>query len=165
MADLLETFPEARFNIDCKSDEALPALVDLLQDQEAIDRVCIGSFSHSRLRTLRQRGGPELLTCLSPREVASVRLTRRLGGAAPRIAQVPLRTGGSMRATRVTIVNERFVNDAHRLGLPVHVWTINDATEMQRLLDLGVDGIMTGHPEMLRDVLMERGEWMATPPG
>ena len=165
MAELLEMFPEARFNIDCKSDEALPVLLDLLQEREAIDRVCVGSFSHKRLRTLRQQAGPDLLTCLSPREVASVRLARRLGGAAPRIAQVPPQAGGSIKGTRVTIVSERFVNDAHRLGLPVHVWTINDPTEMRRLLDLGVDGIMTDNPEMLRDVLMERGEWKATPPG
>jgi glycerophosphoryl diester phosphodiesterase len=163
MADLLETFPSTRFNIDCKSDEAIPVLLDLLRERKAVDRVCVGSFSHKRLRTLRQRGGTNLLTCLSPREVASVRLTRRLAGAAPRIAQVPLQAGGSTKGTRVTIVNERFVNDAHRLGIPVHVWTINDPPEMRRLLDLGVDGIMTDQPEVLRDVLMERGEWKAMP--
>ena len=165
MADLLEEFPEVRFNIDCKSDQAIPVLIDLLQEHEAINRVCIGSFRHKRLRTLRQRIGPELLTCLSPREVASLRLAKRLRGVAPRIAQVPVQAGGSLNRGRITIVNERFVHDAHRLGVPVHVWTINDASEVERLLDLGVDGIMTDYPEMLRDVLIERGQWEAASPG
>jgi len=165
MADLLEAFPEVRFNIDCKSDEALPALLRLLHDSEATDRVCIGSFSHKRLRKLRQRGGEDLLTCLSPREVASLRLARRLGGVSPRVAQVPVQAGGSLNRARITIVNERLIYDAHQHGIPVHVWTINDADEMKRLLDLGVDGIMTDDPELLRSVLIERGQWVAPSPG
>ena len=165
MADLLEAFPEVRFNIDCKSDEAVPALLDLLQDRDAIERVCIGSFSHKRLCTLRQRVGTELLTCLSPREVASLRLAGRLGGVSPRVAQVPVQAGGSLNRARITIVNERFIRHAHRRDIPVHVWTINDADQMRRLLDLGVDGIMTDDPELLRSVLIERGEWVAASPG
>jgi len=164
MTDLLSRFPGARFNIDCKSDEALAPLIDLLHEHEALDRVCIGSFSHKRLRTMREKAGPDLLTCMSPREVGSLRLTRRLRGTAPRIAQVPIHAGGPSSRTQVTIVNERFVNDANRLGIPVHVWTINDASEMNRLLDLGVDGIMTDRPELLRDVLLARGAWEAASP-
>jgi glycerophosphoryl diester phosphodiesterase len=67
--------------------------------------------------------------------------------------QVPLRTRG------ITIVDERFVRAAHCRGLPVHVWTIDDPAEMNRLLDLGVDGIMTDQPEVLRTVLQSRGSW------
>ena len=59
----------------------------------------------------------------------------------------------------VLIVDRRFVDGAHRAGLPVQVWTIDDATEMERLLDLGVDGIMTDRPTVLKDVLMRRGQW------
>ena len=59
----------------------------------------------------------------------------------------------------ITIVNRRFVALAHDLGLPVHVWTINDADEMNALLDLGVDGIMTDSPSVLKDVLVQRGQW------
>ena len=57
------------------------------------------------------------------------------------------------------MVNERFVRNAHRRGLPVHVWTIDEPDEMHRLLDLGVDGIMTDRPDTLREVLIERGQW------
>ena len=61
------------------------------------------------------------------------------------------------------MVNERFIRNAHRRGVPVHVWTIDDPDEMHRLLDLGVDGIMTDRPEILRDVLVERGDGTAHP--
>ena len=52
-----------------------------------------------------------------------------------------------------------FVGAAHARGAKVHVWTIDEPDEMHRLLDLGVDGIMTDRPSVLRDVLVERGEW------
>ena len=57
------------------------------------------------------------------------------------------------------IVTPRFIATAHAAGLEVHVWTIDDPGEMRRLLTLGVDGIMTDRPDLLRDVLRERGDW------
>ena len=57
-----------------------------------------------------------------------------------------------------------FVERAHRAGLPVLVWTIDDPTEMERLLDLGVDGLMTDRPSVLKAVLAARGEWPTAPP-
>jgi glycerophosphoryl diester phosphodiesterase len=159
MRELLEAFPDARFNIDCKSDRAVDALVHLVEDHDAIDRVCIGAFGHRRLGRIRARLGPGLLTALSPQEVAALRIGRRLPGAGPRVAQVPVRAG------RVEVVTERFVADAHRLGVAVHVWTIDDPAEMHRLLDRGVDGIMTDRPEVLRSVLESRGAWVGSAPG
>ncbi len=159
MSELLERFPEVRFNIDCKSDAAAGPLAALLRLHEAIDRVCLGSFSHARLTKLRTLLGPELLSCMSPQEVATLRLVGRVTGSADRVAQVPVRYGAATGPKGITIVTERFVRNAHRRGVPVHVWTIDDADEMHRLLDLGVDGIMTDRPEILRDVLVEREQW------
>jgi glycerophosphoryl diester phosphodiesterase len=68
-------------------------------------------------------------------------------------AQVPVRRGP------VPVVDRRFVAAAHRRGLQVHVWTVDDRAEMERLLDLGVDGLMTDRPSVLKDVLTARGLW------
>jgi glycerophosphoryl diester phosphodiesterase len=159
MSDLFARFPDARFNIDCKSDAGAPALVRLIRELDAIDRVCIGSFSHARLTKLRALLGPGLLTCMSPQEVAVLRLTGRLTGSAQRVAQVPARAGRKSGPWSVPVVTRRFVDSAHRRGSQVHVWTIDDPDEMHRLLDLGVDGIMTDRPETLRSVLEQRGQW------
>lgn len=177
LSELFDRFPQARFNIDCKADVAVDALADFVRGREALDRVCLGSFSRTRLRRLRSALGPRLLTCLSPLETASLRVFGRVAGSALRAAQVPARyhlvkppaddadegSGARPRRSReslgVTVVTERFVRAAHRRGIPVHVWTIDDRDEMERLLDLGVDGIMTDHPEVLRAVLEQRGEW------
>jgi glycerophosphoryl diester phosphodiesterase len=68
-----------------------------------------------------------------------------------------------VRAGRLRVVERRFVAYAHRLGLQVHVWTIDDADEMNELLDLGVDGIMTDRVDVLRDVFINRGCWPSRP--
>jgi len=159
MSELLERFGDVRFNIDCKSDAAAGPLAALIRRYEAIDRVCLGAFSHARLAKLRTLLGPELLSCTSPQEVASLRIVGRMSGHALRVAQVPVRYGAPSGPKGITVVNDRFVRNVHRRGVPVHVWTIDDPVEMHRLLDLGVDGIMTDQPEVLRDVLVERGEW------
>ncbi len=164
MSDLLERFPDVRFNIDCKSDAAAGPLAALIRRFEAIERVCLGAFSHARLSKLRTLLGPQLLSCMSPQEVATLRLTGRVGGISDRVAQVPVRYGAASGPKGVTLVTERFVRNAHRRNVAVHVWTIDDADEMHRLLDLGVDGIMTDRPEILRDVLIERHQWHGTTP-
>lgn len=152
LEDLLGAWPDVRINIDCKSDAAVDALVATLRRTNSLARVCVGAFSDSRLRRLRKELGSELCTSLGPIEVARLRfgLLRHCSGLA---AQVPVRQGP------LTIVNRRFVDRAHHAGLHVHVWTIDDAAEMGRLLDLGVDGIMTDRPVVLRQVLQSRGAW------
>lgn len=152
LEDILGAWPELKVNIDCKSDRAVDALVATLRRTGALDRVCVGAFSDSRVRRIRAALGQRLCTSLGPIGVAALRYARpsRITAHA---AQVPVRHG------RLTIVNERFVARAHSLGVHVHVWTIDDPAEMHRLLDLGVDGIMTDKPPVLRDVLQTRGLW------
>lgn len=159
MRDLLERWPDVRFNIDCKSDAALIPLAQLIMATDSLQRVCVGSFSHRRLQRIRTLLGPGLLTCLSPVEIAALRLAGRLPGKAPRTAQVPVRAGSATGRRSIEIVTPRFLASAHRAGVEVHVWTINDEVEMERLIDLGVDGIMTDRPDVLRAVLERRGLW------
>jgi glycerophosphoryl diester phosphodiesterase len=158
LADLLDAFPEARFNIDVKADDAVEPTLDVLRRSGALERVCLASFSEARLVRMRA-GAPGVPTCYSPAEIARLRfgpLDRirshgaRHGGAC---VQVPARRG------RVTVVTPGFVHRAHRLGAPVHVWTIDDPAEMRYLLDIGVDGLISDRVDVLRDVLRERGQW------
>lgn len=157
MAEVLAAFPDTHFNIDPKTDRAVGPLIDLLQSSGAIDRVGLGSFSDSRLATLRKAFGPGIATSLGPSGVAllvvaaKVGLSPRTGAAVS--AQVPVRFG------RVKVISTAFIKAAHVAGLEVHVWTVDQPEEMRRLLDLGVDGIMTDRPDLLRAVLVERGEW------
>ena len=156
LEDLLTTWPDLRINIDPKHDAAVETLAEVIRRCDAVDRVCIGSFSDERIAAMRDLLGPRLCTSLGPKDTTRlVAATRRLAsgrfeGAA---AQVPLKHG------RVPIITRQFIRGAHRLGIAVHVWTIDDPTEMERLLDLGVDGIMTDRPAVLRQVLESRGQW------
>jgi glycerophosphoryl diester phosphodiesterase len=127
---------------------------------DVFDRVCIGSFSDARLDAVRRRYGTKVCTSMGPRDVAKVRLgtwarrsVRFRGEVTPLAAQVPVRQGP------LPIVTPSFVDGAHAAGLQVHVWTIDDPDEMTRLLDLGVDGIMTDRVTTLRDVIQSRGQW------
>jgi len=154
LEEILARWPDARINIDPKSDSCVGPLAALLDRLGAWERVCIGSFSDGRLRRIRALGGARACTSMGPHAVALARLTtasalmRRLGADC---IQVPI----SQR--RVPIVTERFVAAAHRAGLPVHVWTINEETTVNELLDLGVDGIMSDRLRLLRDVFTRRG--------
>jgi glycerophosphoryl diester phosphodiesterase len=154
--DLLGEFPDLHVNIDPKADGAVAPLAAAIRRHDAVDRVCIGSFSDQRLADLRADLGPALCTSLGPRSTARLRAAGRklpVGRLPGACAQVPHTYKG------LTITDERLVRAAHRRGLQVHVWTIDVTSEMTELLDLGVDGIMTDHPAMLKDVLVARGEW------
>lgn len=155
-ADLLDAFPDTRINVDPKDDAAVEPLVKLLRARDELDRLCFGAFSDRRLARLRALLGPRLCTSLGPAGVARLRghaLGIPGGRFSSRCVQVPVSAG------RVTIVDERIVEAAHQRGMQVHVWTIDDPEEMVRLVDMGVDGIMTDRPALLRQVLEERGLW------
>lgn len=157
LEDLLGTFPEARFNIDPKHDAAVEPLVEAIRRTNAVDRVGVGSFSDRRLAELRRRVGPRLCTSVGPRGISRLMLAGRrvpVGRLAAACAQVPVRA-----KDRLLVADGRFVAAAHRRGMQVHVWTVDDPGEMHRLLDLGVDGLMTDRPRVLKQVLESRGRW------
>ncbi len=159
LADLMEHFPQARFNIDIKSQGANEPLARLLERTGAHDRVLIGSFDEAVIRMFRKSLHKPVATACGPVAAAAnraglpVRGLLRDDGVA---FQVPHRHHG------VRVVTEQFVRRAHSGGRHVHVWTIDDPDEMRDLLDLGVDGIFTDRTDLLRDVLRERGLWHAT---
>jgi glycerophosphoryl diester phosphodiesterase len=154
--ELLASWPDLRINIDPKADGAVRPLVRTLGWPAILARVCVGSFSGRRLATMRAELGPDLCTSMAPGEVVRLRLAS-LGlpatSFAAAAAQVPVRQYG------LPVVDRRFVQAAHARGLRVHVWTINDADTMARLLDLGVDGIMSDKIALLKAVFTDRGLW------
>ena len=159
LAALFDAFPDARFNIDLKSDGAVEPLAAFIEKRGAWDRVLIGSFSGRRMRAFRRRTAGRVATSAGPLEVVaflvspSSRLARLLTRGRPVALQVPHRHG------RLPVTTRGLVRRAHAAGLQVHVWTVDDPIEMNTLLDRGVDGIMTDRTDILRDVLRARGQW------
>ncbi|MBK1783094.1 glycerophosphodiester phosphodiesterase [Prauserella cavernicola] len=159
LEDILEELPGAFFNVDIKSSAAVEPFVRVIQRLDAFDRVAAAAFSDARLARLRKLAGPRLLTSLGPRSAAVLWANGwvpflRLGFLSSGLmAQVPARRG------RMTIVDKAFLRAARNAGVEVHTWTINDPQHMRALLDLGVDGIVTDRPDLLREVLIERGAW------
>lgn len=170
LEELLEELPEARVNIDVKADTALAPTIELVRRLGAVDRVCIGSFSERRLRAARRALGPRVATAAGVAGTAALRfspavLSRMLHTPAP-VLQIPAHH--QLAGRTLTLVTPGLVRRAHTLGKHVHVWfhawSREDADEMHRLLDLGVDGIVTDHIDVLRDVLAARGVPLRPPP-
>src|SRR5262245_13326975 len=195
LEDVLAAWPDVRFNIDVKDAPAIAPLPGVLRRTNAWDRVCVVSFSASRLRAPRRALGRPVCMAASPLGTAMVRLGR------PPVSSVPHRYGfkrrsvaGPMAAAArrpgvpgipgavagqparplaerlaqagvrcvqvpAPVATPPFIGRAHKLGLQVHVWTVNEHLAMEGLLDLGVDGIMTDETVALREVLIRRGQW------
>ena len=155
---LLDHFPHTFFNIDIKSESAIEPLARVLATSGSEHRVCVASFSHRRITAFRRHSQGRVLTAASSPEVAAFRFSPgplpRSSAPYPAPLQVPRRFRG------LTVLTPRLVDRAHRAGRQVHVWTVDDPGEMHRLLDLGVDGLMTDRTDVLRDVLLDRRQWM-----
>jgi glycerophosphoryl diester phosphodiesterase len=148
-------FGDCRLVVDLKQDGLAQPVWDLIRRLDMADRVIVGSFSDRRLSEFRDVSGGAVATSAGPRAVA-----RALAAAAvktpPLLAdalQVPVTARG------VPIVTSRSVEKFHAAGYQVHVWTVNSSKQMHRLLDLGVDAIITDRPDALKAVMIERGVW------
>jgi glycerophosphoryl diester phosphodiesterase len=163
--ELLDRWPDARLNLDVKEAAALEPTIAALRRANALGRVCVTSFDDDVAREARRLAGPGLCLGAGMSAIAAARMwsvlpsrlaTRRPRGLVERdVVQVPV----SYRSIRVC--DARFVRYMKAVGLPVHVWTINDEAAMDALLDLGVDGLITDRPESLRTVLRRRDLWPA----
>lgn len=159
LSDLLEELPGVRVNIDVKARGAIEPLARVIADHAAVDRVCVGSFSPARLRAVRHAVGAGLATAAGPMGTAHLLFApgltlRWLASPAP-VLQVP--ETHLVAGRRVRIVSPEFVARVHRLGKHLHVWTIDERADMERLLDWGVDGIVSDRIDTLAEVLADRG--------
>ena len=166
LAELLEAFPDARFNIDLKSaGRGRPAGRPRRPHAAPRTGCCVGSFSERRPAPVprgsarrpgrrpsagRSRSSARSRSC--PAATARRLLARRRRGAPG-----PPPAAGRWRRRPPALVRR-----AHAAGRHVHVWTVDERAEMEQLLDLGVDGLITDRTDVLRDVLVERGQWEGT---
>lgn len=171
LEDVLAEFPTSMLNIDVKAEGAVEALAAVLARAErerpgTLARICVASFSDQRRRAVLRRLPRGVCTSGSVREAVLFWLGSRLRGTLSRVGpwvchlaarridafQVPERRG------ILRVVDSAFVEAAHRHGLAVHVWTVNDETAMHRLLDLGVDGLVTDRCDLALRVVAERAD-------
>lgn len=157
LEDILSAWPTVCLNIEPKHDSAVRPLIAVIRKTKALDRVCVGSFSGPRLQRLREALGPGLCTAMCPSEIVRLRLASYglpVGRFQAACVQVPVARKG------VTIVDRRFIAAAKARNLPIHVWTVNEAPEMKKLINMGVRGIMTDKLRVLKNVLEECGLWL-----
>ena len=157
LAEALDAFPETRFNIDVKSADAIEGTIKAVRDARASARVLIGSFSDARRRrTIREL--PGVATSVSARGAlpavhaaragATSALSRILSGVDA--VQLPAKVAGA------NVVTARAIRSFHAVGVEVHIWTINDPAEMERLLDAGVDGLVTDRADLALPLVAAR---------
>ena len=153
LRELLSSFPNLRFNIDIKTENAVERTIEIIKSQKAFERVCLASFLSRRLTRIRKLAGPDCCTSMGQSEIINL-LLRSYGipfkQSVGHCAQVPVSQWG------IPIVTKRFIKRTHEENKLVHVWTVDDETEMKNLIDMGIDGIMTDCPSVLLKVLSER---------
>ena len=155
LEEVLQKFPDTRLNIDIKpvNSKVVPIFCDLLRKYEVLEYVMVGSFHDHQLAAFRKLC-PEVATAAG---VAETRLffalnklsSTRLFSSKARAFQIPEYAG------RLHIVTPNFIRTAHKQNLQVHVWTVNSDQEMMRLIDWGVDGIITDYPDLAMDLLLK----------
>ena len=156
LEDLLGTFKELRFNIDLKDGGTVEPLAGVLRRTQAWDRVCVTSFSGKRLLQAQRSLDQPICLAVTPAAFAAVRYAGHPGKT---LAVQLARSGAQCAQVPRQIATRGFIRRCHELGLQVHVWTLNAREHIERALDLGADGVMTDDIVLLRDILIERGQW------
>lgn len=158
LREALETFPDACFTVDLKDRAAIAPMARLLQKRDYAERVCVAGAWDGWLQLLASQA-PHVRTALGWRSLVTLISASKAGVPVPhalvsgRFAHVPVTLG------RLPVHSPSLVRRAHRLGVRVIVWTVDDPQQMHELLDMGVDGIITDRPDVLRSVMIARGIW------
>ncbi len=156
LEEIFDALPEMTYNIEPKqgTPSIIKPLCDLIRARKMTEKVIVGSFRQAIIDEFRVTC-PKIATSASPSEAAKFLTLSKTGVSesdSPQMQalQIPENLGA------LSVVTEDFVEDAHRKNLKVHVWTINETADMQRLIELGVDGIMTDYPDRLINLLGRR---------
>jgi glycerophosphoryl diester phosphodiesterase len=165
LEQVLTELPTTRMTIELKAHGVVEPVLAVLERTDSWHRVCLGSYHDRRLTRARNAAGARLFTSLAQASAFGLRARAWLD-ALPRplsqlpgppvqgnLAQLPRRYGA------LTVVDDALLRTAHAGGREVHVWTVDDPVEMGALLDLGVDGLLSDRPDLLREVLHSRDAW------
>ena len=156
LSELLNSFTDCFFNIDCKVDETVQPLINLINNKDFINRVCIGSFSQKRINFIRKSLGKEVKTSMGPAEVI---LSKFLSYTSLGYNFKSSYTSILIRRYGINLLDERNINYLKSNNQKVIAWTINDEDQMKMLINIGIDGIMTDNLTLLKKVLIEESLW------
>ena len=144
--ELLEEFPDSFFNMDLKVNQIEEKVLKKINSHNALERVCLGSFNSRTIKKINSLE-PKILTSMGISQVIMYKFFQKKNLS--KLIQIPTHWNG------IKVITKKFIDRLHNDGLKVHVWTINKETEMQSLIDLGVDGIMTDNASGLIKVMKQ----------
>lgn len=154
LSQLFNEFPKCRFNIDIKQNDkkTCEILWDLIREYKIQDKVLVASDNHETIKYFRNVSKGNTATAASFKEVGNFILHKGLGilkrlNFDADAMQIPEHYFG------VRLLSEKFIQEAHKKNIFIHIWTVNQKADMERLLKWGVDGIMTDFPDTLNELL------------
>jgi glycerophosphoryl diester phosphodiesterase len=154
LAEVFETWPDVHFNIDLKGSGMEWAVADVIKRHDREDSTLVGSFVDRRVAKFRRITQGAIPVAAGPSAVAAM-------FAASRIARTVRRRVAAYQLPfdyKCLPLDRKLIDAIHRSGAQVHAWTVNEAADMNRLLDLGVDGIVSDRPDTLNEVMRRRGQ-------
>lgn len=158
LQEIFDVFPHTTFNVEPKQAEpsVVKPLCEIIRARRMTEKVIVGSFRQTAIDEFR-RECSEVATSATPAEVRDFLALYKIGLGESyqppmQVLQIPERLGS------LQIVSRDFIETARRLNLQVHVWTVNETEDMSRLLEVGVDGIMTDYPDRLLELVRQAGK-------
>ena len=148
LEDALKEFPDVHFNIDLKVKEVIQQSIKIVANLNAFDRVCFASF-HSRHTEKVLQHNQNAIVSMSMKDVALFKFFK-LYDENIKVMQIPLKWKG------IKVLTTNLMQKANKSNLLVHVWTINDRNTINKLIDIGVNGIITDEPELLMEIMKGR---------
>lgn len=156
LSNVFEEFPEGLFNLDAKTWESTMPIANTIKNMGCRSRVCIGSFNDKRIDAIIRELGVETCHSMGTRNVIKFFFGAQLGIGQEFTAQciqLPIKQFG------ISLITEKVLQYARKLGIKNHFWTINSPATMQRLIELNVDGIMTDDCLLLKKIMEKQNKW------
>lgn len=152
--ETFDRYPGVCFNIDLKAHGSEWPVADVIARCKRTDSVLIGSFADRRIARFRRITKGRVATSAGPSAAMAMFAASRVG----RTSRRPVNAYQLPHSVKGAAVDRKLVDAVHRAGAHIHVWTVDEPSDMHALLDIGVDGIVTDRPDLLNEVLEERND-------